>query len=134
MLTVAKFMPELHLRQPKITCSACGPFTKLRERIQKIKETGDLNYIYKSDLDKASFAHDTAYSDSKDLSKRIVPDEILKGRVYEVAINPKYDEYERGVANMEYNSFHKKTGSEVSQELHKPVIKKIQEKKGICQV
>ena len=41
-----KFMPEIHLRQPQFTYSACGPFTKHEERIQKFKETGDTNYIY----------------------------------------------------------------------------------------
>ena len=28
-----KFMPEMHLKQPDFTCSACGPFTKNKERI-----------------------------------------------------------------------------------------------------
>ena len=41
LLTGDKFMREMHLRQPGITCSACGPFTKNKERIQKFKETGD---------------------------------------------------------------------------------------------
>ena len=36
-----KFMPEMHLRQPGFTYSACGPFTKIKERIQKFKETGN---------------------------------------------------------------------------------------------
>ena len=34
-----KFMPEMHLRQPGLTYSTCGPFTK--NKGQKIKETGD---------------------------------------------------------------------------------------------
>ena len=56
-----KFMPELHLKQPGFTYSACGPFTKNKEKIQKYKETGDTNYIYKNELDKPCFQHDTAY-------------------------------------------------------------------------
>ena len=36
-----KFMPEIHLRQRGFTCSACAPFTKTKERIQKFKETID---------------------------------------------------------------------------------------------
>ena len=47
-----KFMPEMHLRQTQFTYSACGPFTKHKQRIQKFKETGDTNYIYKNELDK----------------------------------------------------------------------------------
>ena len=43
-----KFMPEMYLRQPRFTYSACGPFTKNKERIQKFKETGDTSYIYKN--------------------------------------------------------------------------------------
>ena len=40
-----QFMPEMHLRQPQFTYSACGPFTKNKERIQKFKKTGDTKYI-----------------------------------------------------------------------------------------
>ena len=39
-------MFEMHLRQPGFTYSACGPFTKTKERIQKSKETGDTRFIY----------------------------------------------------------------------------------------
>ena len=53
-----KLMPGMHLKQPGLTYSACGPFTKNKERIQKFKETGDTNYIYKNELDKACFQHD----------------------------------------------------------------------------
>ena len=65
-----KFMPELHLKQPGFTYSACELFTKHREKIQKFRETGNLKHLYRNELDKACFAHDAAYSDSKDLAKR----------------------------------------------------------------
>ena len=87
LLAGDKFMPEMHLRQPQFTYSACGPFTKHKQRIQKFKETGDTNYIYKNELDKACFVHDAAYSDSKDLIK---------------------DGYQRGLASMVYNFFNSK--------------------------
>ena len=51
LLAGDKFMPEMHLRQPQFTYSACGPFTKHKQRIQKFKETGDTNYIYKNELE-----------------------------------------------------------------------------------
>ena len=70
LLAGEKFMPEIHLRQPQFTYSACGPFTRHEERIQKFKETGDTNYV----LDKACFVHDAAYSDTKDLTKRTIAD------------------------------------------------------------
>ena len=50
-----KFMPEVHLRQPQFVYSACGPFTRHRERIRKLKQTGDTRYIYRNELDKACF-------------------------------------------------------------------------------
>ena len=98
-------MPELHLRQPGITYSACGPFTQHRETIQKLREISDLNYIYKNELEKVCFALDTLYSASKDLVKRTIPDTILKNKTYEIAINPKYDRYQRGLASMVYKFF-----------------------------
>ena len=61
-------MPEMHLKQPGFTYSACVPLTKNKERIQKFVQTGNTNYIYKNDLDKA--CHDMAYGIYKDLTKR----------------------------------------------------------------
>ena len=61
-----KFMSEMHLKQPGFTYSDCELFTKNKGRIQKFKETGDIKYVYKNDLDKACFQHDMAYGDFKD--------------------------------------------------------------------
>ena len=102
LLAAENFMPKLHLRQSKFTDSTCGQFIKHLERIQKLKQkqkkTGNLNHIYKSDLNEACFVHEAAYSDSKDLPKRAILYRILKDRAYEFAINPKYDKYQRGLA------------------------------------
>ena len=80
LLAGDKFMPEMYLRQPGFTYSACGPFTRHKQRIQQFMQTGDTNYIYKKELDKACFAHDAAYSDSKDLIKRTQSDKILRDK------------------------------------------------------
>ena len=109
LLAGDKFMPEMHLRQPQFTYIACGPFTKHKQRIQKFKETGDTNYIYKNELDKACFAQDVAYSDSKDLTKRTVADKILRNRAFNIAKDPKYDGYQRELASMVYKCFDKKS-------------------------
>ena len=85
MMTAGKFLPELHLKQPGFTYRACGTFTKHRERIEKFKETNNLKHLYRNELDKACFAHDAVYSNSKDLAKRTISDRILKGRAYEIA-------------------------------------------------
>ena len=76
LLAGDKFMAEMHLRQPGSTYSACGPFTKKKKRIQKFKETGDTNYIYKNKLDKTCFQHDMAYGDFKDLARRTTADKV----------------------------------------------------------
>ena len=122
LLTGDKFMPKLHFRKPGFTYSGSGPFTKHRERIQKLRETNDLKHIYKNELDKACFAHYAAYSDSKDLGKRTIKDKTLKEKAHEIAINPKYDRYQRGLASMVYKFSDKKTGAGTSV---KPVIKKL---------
>ena len=87
------------------TDSAYRPFTKNKGRVQKSKETGDTNYIYKSELDKACFKHDMAYGDFKDLAKRIASDKVLRDKAFNTAKNPKYDGYQRGLASMVYNFF-----------------------------
>ena len=134
-----KFMHEIHLRQPQFTYSACGPFTRHEERIQKFKETGDTNYVYKNELDKACFVYDPAYSDSKDLTKRTIADKFLKNRAFDIAKDPKYDGYQRGLASMVYKFFDSKvSGSgaklipeneQLANELHKPIIRKLEKRK-----
>ena len=119
LLAGYKFIPKLHLRL------VCGAFAKHRERIQKFRETGDLNYIYKNELDNTCFAHDTIYSDSKDFAERTIPDKILKDRAYEIAIIPKYDGYQRGLASMVCKQISKvkaNVNEVLAQELQKPVI------------
>ena len=69
LLAGDKFMPEMYLRQPEFTYSACGPFTKSKKRIQKFKQTRYSRYIYRNELDKACFQHDMAYGGFKDLKK-----------------------------------------------------------------
>ena len=100
LLAGDKFMPEMHLKQPGFTYSACGPFTKKKERIQKFKETGDTNYIYQNALHMACFQHDMAYGDFKVLTRRTTSDKVLRDKTFNIAKNPKYDGYQRGDASM----------------------------------
>ena len=111
-----KFMLEMHLKQPGFTYSACGPFTKNKERIKKFRETGDTNYIYKNQLDKACFQHDLAYRDFKDLARTTASDEVLRDKTFNIAKDPKYDGYQIGLASMVYKIFDKKSvsGSDVA--------------------
>ena len=109
LLARDKFMPEMHLKQPNFTYSACGPFTKYKARIEKFIQTGKTNFIYKNELDQACFQHDMAYEKSKDLVKRTQSDKILKDKAFKIASNPKYDGYQRGLASMVYKFFDKKS-------------------------
>ena len=85
LLASDKFVPEIHLKQPGFTYSACGPLTKNKKRIQKFKETRDKNYIYKNELNKACFQHDMAYGDFKDLARRKTSDKVLRDKAFNAA-------------------------------------------------
>ena len=66
----------MHLRQSQFVYSACGPFTRHKEIIKEFKRTGDMRYIYRNELDKACFQHDSAYADFKDLINRTKSDKV----------------------------------------------------------
>ena len=145
LLAGDKFMPEMHLRQPQFVYSACGPFTRNKERIKEFKRTGDTRYIYRNELDKACFQHDSAYADHKNLINRTKSDKVLRDKAYDIASSPEYDGYQRGLASMVYKCFDKKSiGSGIvtagpsaltrsfsilADELHKPVIRKFNKRK-----
>ena len=76
LLIGAKFMPEMHLKKPGFTYSACGAFIKNKERIQKFKETGHSRYIYENELGKACSQHDIGYGRLKDLPRSSAPDKV----------------------------------------------------------
>ena len=98
----------MHLRQPAFTYSACGLLTKNKERIKKIKETGDSRYIYQNELDKVCFQHDMAYGDFKELNRRTTADKVLPDKAFDIGKNPKYDGYQSGLASMVYKFFDEK--------------------------
>ena len=107
-------------------------------------QTGNTNFIYKNELDKACFQHDMAYGKSKDLVKRTQSDKVLRDKAFKIASDPKYDGYQRGLASMVYKFFDKKSallnkssGSgivnepnyQLANELHKPIIRKFRKTK-----
>ena len=121
LLAGDKFMPKMHLKQPGFTYSACGPFTKNKERIQKFKETGYTNYIYKIELDKACCQHDMAYEDFKDLKRRTFSPKVLKDKAFNIAKIPKYDGYQRGLASMVYK-FADENSASLPENLYQVVV------------
>ena len=78
LLAVDKSLLKRHLRQPRFIYSACGPFTKKKERIQKFKGTGHSQYIYQNELNIACFQHDMAYGDFKGLTRRTILDRFRR--------------------------------------------------------
>ena len=100
-------MPEMHLKQPGFIHSACGPFTRNKERIGKFMQTRNTNFISRNELDKTCFQHDMAYGKSKDLAQRTQSDKVLINKAFKIASDPKYDGYQRGIASMVYNFFDK---------------------------
>ena len=133
-------MPEMHLKQPAFTYSACGPFITNKERIQEYKETGDTKYIYKNELDKALFQQDIAYGDFKDLARITASDKSLRDKVFNIAKNRKYGGYQRDLASMVYKFFDKKTSGgaiksmpnqQLADELHNQLLKSFTKEKYI---
>ena len=85
-----------------------------------------------------------AYGDFKDLAKRTTADKVLRDKAFNIAKNPKYDGYQRGLASMVYTFFDKKTkdsgvttpakkstpqNEQLAEELYKPIIKKFKKRK-----
>ena len=70
------------LKQAGFTYSACSLFTKNKERIEKFMQTGNIDFIYKNELDKAFFQHDMAYVKSKDLAKKTKSDKVLRDKTF----------------------------------------------------
>ena len=112
LLAGAKFMPNMYLKQPGFVYSACGPFIKNKEKIQKFKETGNSQYIYQNELNKSCFQHDMAYGYFKDLPEIPASDKILRYKVFNIDLtskNPKYDRSKRSC--LIYIFFDKKSAS-----------------------
>ena len=140
------FMQEIHLKQHRFSYSACVPFTKNKDRIQKLKEIGDTKYIYRNELDKACFQHNLAYGDFKDLARRTASDKVLRNKAFNIVKNPKYDGHQKGLASVVYKFFDKKSAGigvttlannecpldfvtqQLAEELHKSVIKKFKKR------
>ena len=130
----------MHLKHPGFTYSVYGPFTKNQERIQRFKQREDSRYIHQNELDKACFQHDMTYGDFKALTRRTASYKILLDKVFNIAENPKYDGYQRGLASMVYICFDKKllvvilkrrifSNNELAEELHKPIVRKFNKRK-----
>ena len=109
LLTGDKFMIEMHLKQLWFIYSACGLFSRNKEKIEKFMQTGNTYFIHKNEVDKACCQHDMAYGKSKDLTKRTQSDKVLRDKAFKIVSDPKYDGYHRGLASLIYKFFDKKS-------------------------
>ena len=108
------------------------------EKIKKFMQAGNTDFIYRNELDKTCFQHDTAYGKSKDLAKRTQLDKVLRGEAFKIARDPKYNGYQSGLTSMVYKFFDKKSsGSGVyaklnyhlPSELHRQYFRKFKKRK-----
>ena len=97
------FMPKMHLKQLGFIYSACGPFTKGKERIE------NTDFVYRNELHKACFQHNMAYGKSKDLTKITQSDKVLREKAFKIANDPKQVDCQRGLASMVYKFFDKRS-------------------------
>ena len=130
LLVGDKFMPEMHLKQPGFIYSACG----LKERVEKFMQTGNTDFIYQNEPDKASFQHDMAYGKSKALAKRTQSDKSSRDKAFKIAIDPKYDCYQRGLASMVYKFLDEsgvvaESSYQLKNELHRRINRKFKRRK-----
>ena len=93
LLAEDKLMHEMHLRQPRFTYNARGPFSKTKKQIQKFKETEDLRYIYQNKLNKVCSQNDMPSGNFKDLL-RTASDKVLHDKDFNIAKNRKNDGYQ----------------------------------------
>ena len=103
--------------------------------MQKLKKTGDSRCIYQNQLDIASFQHNMADEDFKDLPRKTASDKVFRYKAFNVAKNPKHDGYQRGLASRAYTFFDKKSSGlqnqELAEELHKPITGKFEKRKAL---
>ena len=140
-----KFMPEMHLWDPKAKkYSACGLFTRHKQRINDFMKDGKLSHILKIRLDTACFQHDSAYAKYRDRLNRKKSDVALKNKALKITMDPRINGYQRGLASMVYNFFDKRTkgsglnynkklneNKALAEEHHKPIIKNFKRRKYI---
>ena len=134
-----KFMPEMHLWDPKVKkYSACGPFTRHQQRINDFMKDGRLSHIAKNRLDAACFQHDSAYNKYKDSLNRKQSDIVLKNKTLKIATDPKVNGYQRGLTAMFYKFFNERSkkiigsgieNKQLANERHKPISRKFKRRK-----
>ena len=107
-------MPEVHLRQREFTFSACRLFTKNKERIEKIKETGDSRDIYQNKPNKICFQQGMTYGDFKNFPRRTASDKVLHNNAFNIPKSPKFDAHQCEIPSLVCKCLDKKSSGLLS--------------------
>ena len=127
----------MHLRQPGFTYSACGSFTKNKERIEKFMKTENTDFFIEMNLIKLAFSMIWLMVNRR-IQEKTQSDKVLRDKAFKVARDPKYDGYQRGLASMVYKFFDKKSKGtgitneinyQLANEVHKAIIRKFKKRK-----
>ena len=127
----------MHLRQPGFTYSACGSFTKNKERIEKCMKTENTDVFIEMNLVKLAFSMIWLMVNRR-IQEKTQSDKVLRDKAFKVASDPKYDGYQRGLASMVYKFFDKKSSGtgitneinyQLANEVHKAIIRKFKKRK-----
>ena len=127
----------MHLRQPGFTYSACGSFTKNKERIEKFMKTENTDFFIEMNLIKLAFSMIWLMVNRR-IQEKTQSDKVLRDKAFKVASDPKYDGYQRGLASMVYKFFDKKSSGtgitneinyQLANEVHKAIIRKFKKRK-----
>ena len=130
-------MAELHLWDPEVEkYSACGPFTRHKQRIDQFMKDGILSHIAKNKLDAACFQHDSAYNKYKNSVKRKQSDTVVRNKALKIATDPRVNGYHRSLAAVVYKFINERTkglglnfvknslnNEMLAKELHKQIIR-----------
>ena len=81
----------------------------IKKELKNLNKTGDTRYTYRNEIDKVCFQHDSEYADHNDFINRTKSDKVLRRKAYNIASNPEYDGYQRGLVSMVYKFFDKKS-------------------------
>ena len=126
-------MPEMHLKQPSFTYSACGPFTKTKKELKSLCKLEIQTLSIKMNLINHVFNMIWLIANQKIQQKRKQSDKAFRDKTFKIESNPKYDGYQRGSTTMVYKFFdNTSSGTGIVNEpnyqlanvLHKPIIRK----------
>ena len=135
-----KCMPEMHLRQPGLTYSVFGTFTKNKE-LKNLKKQEIQDIVIKTNQIKLVLNMIWLMEVLKIQTEQLAAaDKVLRDKASNIAKNLKYDGYQRGLGLMVHKPFDKETSGgtiinekisnkELTEELHKPIIRKFEKRK-----